>query len=66
MDTDNVLHSAAAQEYAAGSLFGTAKKEPSGPPKPVRQLGEAAPQQPKAEVDEHGFATVPTKRRNRK
>jgi pre-rRNA-processing protein TSR2 len=57
---------AAAQEYSAGSLFGTAKKALSGPPKPVRQLGEAAPQQMQAEVDDDGFATIPTKRRNRK
>lgn len=63
--SDSVVESnAAAQEYAAASLFGTPKKAPP-PSKPVRQLGEAAPAQPSVEVDDDGFATVPTKRRNR-
>ena len=56
-----------AKEYAAASLFGTAKKEPSKPAQPVRQLGDAPPEQKKVEVDDDGFATVSTsKRRNRK
>lgn len=66
MDTsESVSQSAAALEYASASLFGTAKKA-APPPKPVRQLGEAAPAKAPEEVDEDGFATVPTKRRNRK
>ena len=56
----------AAQEYAAASLFGAAKKAQSGTPKPARQLGEAAPTKPPVEVDDDGFATVPAKRRNQK
>jgi pre-rRNA-processing protein TSR2 len=56
-----------AKEYASASLFGTAKKEASKPAQPLRQLGEAPPEQNKVEVDDDGFATVPTsKRRNRK
>lgn len=67
MDTaasDSVTQSDAAQEYAAATLFGTAKKAPNTPPKPVRQLGEAAQAKAPVEVDDDGFATVPTKRRN--
>lgn len=68
MDTasDSLSHSAAAQEYAAASLFGIAKKEPSKPSKPERQLGDVPPEQKKVEVDDDGFAPVSTKRRNRK
>lgn len=63
---ETVSQSTAAQEYAAGSLFGTAKKVPAAPPQPVRQLGDAAPEKPQVEVDDDGFAPVQTKGRNRK
>lgn len=71
MDTNDaaletVPQSAAAQEYAAGSLFGTAKKVTAAPPQPVRQLGDTAPEKPQVEVDDDGFAPVQTKRRDRK
>lgn len=62
--SDSPQGSAAAQEYASASLFGTAKKE-APPPKPVRQLGEAAPSKPEEQVDEDGFTTVPTKQKRR-
>jgi pre-rRNA-processing protein TSR2 len=64
--TETVSQSTAAQEYAAGSLFGTAKNVPAAPLQPVRQLGDPASEKPPVEVDEDGFAPVETKRRNRK
>lgn len=66
MDTTSENSSTTAQEYAAESLFGKAKKPPNEPLQPVRQLGEAAPAKQPVEIDDDGFATVPTKRRNQK
>lgn len=54
--------STTALEYSSGYLFG-------GPPKPKkelpppRQLGEAAPEKPKPEIDDDGFAMVVTKKK---
>lgn len=58
--------SLAAQEYAAGLLFGVATTRPAAPSKPARQLGEAAPVQAPVQIDDDGFAPIQTKRRNRK
>ena len=54
--------------YLAAPLFGPARVAPTMPAQPVRQLGEAIPEEPKQiEVDDDGFAPVKTNnRRNRR
>lgn len=49
-----------AGEYLFGPPPGQARITPTGP---VRQLGEAPPVKPEAEVDEDGFTTVPIRRK---
>lgn len=67
--TDGAISSCtAAQAYASGALFAiTTTTKPAVPPKPVRQLGEQPPEaKPKVQVDDEGFAAIPTKqKRNR-
>ena len=57
-----------AQEYAGNFLFGAPstqqhQREDLPPP---RQLGEKAPEKSEIEVDDDGFATVPTKRKGKR
>jgi pre-rRNA-processing protein TSR2 len=66
-DTDQVISENSintaldfAGEYLFGPPPGQAKVTTTGP---VRQLGEAPPEKPKAEVDEDGFTTVPIRKR---
>ena len=62
--TNNILPTpSTAQAYASGSVFATTIAKPAAPPKQARQLGEAPPEKPQAEVDEDGFAAIPTKKK---
>ena len=57
-----------AQEYAGNFLFGapsTQQQQPEDLP-PPRQLGETAPEKSEIEVDDDGFATVPTRRQGKR
>jgi pre-rRNA-processing protein TSR2 len=66
MDTAGTTNTTnVAQEYAGDFLFGApagqGQKAKTGPP--PRQLGTAAPEKPIVEVDDDGFATVPSKKK---
>jgi pre-rRNA-processing protein TSR2 len=55
------------EAYASGMLFGS--QQPTKPEKdlpPPRQLGEKEPEKSQPEVDDDGFAAVPTKRRGKR
>eukprot|EP00568_Trieres_chinensis_P004929 CAMPEP_0183293434 /NCGR_PEP_ID=MMETSP0160_2-20130417/2119_1 /TAXON_ID=2839 ORGANISM="Odontella Sinensis, Strain Grunow 1884" /NCGR_SAMPLE_ID=MMETSP0160_2 /ASSEMBLY_ACC=CAM_ASM_000250 /LENGTH=149 /DNA_ID=CAMNT_0025454549 /DNA_START=360 /DNA_END=809 /DNA_ORIENTATION=+ len=61
------ISSAAAKEYAGGSLFGNQQSQtkPAADLAPPRQLGEPEPEKPTVELDDDGFATVPTRKGRR-
>lgn len=55
-----------ARSYCEGRLFeGGRSRAPKQPQNPPRQLGEAPPPIPEAEVDEDGFTAVPTRKSKR-